>query len=496
MSVTVYFAYASKRRNSTLQATFSQSYDCVFKDATSLDRPTFLLSAGSFAYNLAKWGDRYYFIDDVVSVKNGLWEVSCILDVLATYKAEILASTQYVCYSSQLGDTWLPDTRIPVLKSASIHGGTGSAQIPGVFLTSTGFYCLTVNGKSGCESYALTKANIQALISSVDQWAIDDWTTVMDGLFDPNNPQSFSFQTVENGIESLSKILTQAGAMGNAYQNAPQMIRSCIWLPLNSSNFTTGGSLRLYLGKYDTGIDVPRIKTEPYKNTFTLTIPWTYSDWRRSICETVYLSLPYAGVINLPSDSLTGLNSLEIEMSICALDGGIAYAVKAGGVHPIARYGGSCAVNYMIGINQQSGLGDITQSLMTGAEKTIAVAVDSSIAPQSIAGMVAGVALEGVNTVYQVQSTAESTIPSCIGSVGGAAATGVSQDLAIYVVTHATVVNPADMGATMGRPTMKPLTLSTLTGFCQCANAHISAPAQAAELDAIDAYLNSGFYIE
>ena len=48
----------------------------------------------------------------------------------------------------------------------------------------------------------------------------------------------------------------------------------------------------------------------------------------------------------------------------------------------------------------------------------------------------------------------------------------------------------------MGLPTMKPISLSTLTGFCQCANAHVEAPAQASELDAIDRYLNSGFYIE
>ena len=40
------------------------------------------------------------------------------------------------------------------------------------------------------------------------------------------------------------------------------------------------------------------------------------------------------------------------------------------------------------------------------------------------------------------------------------------------------------------------MALSTLTGYCQCANAHVAAPAMGAELDAIDLYLNSGFYIE
>ena len=52
------------------------------------------------------------------------------------------------------------------------------------------------------------------------------------------------------------------------------------------------------------------------------------------------------------------------------------------------------------------------------------------------------------------------------------------------------------MKQTMGLPTMKPLSLSGLTGYCQCANAHVECAAQANELDAIDYYLNSGFFIE
>ena len=84
MAITVYFANIAKRRNSTLQGTFTTSFDCTLKAACSVDRPTFLVSAASMPYNMAKWDDRYYFIDDVVSVRNGQWEVSCVLDVLAT----------------------------------------------------------------------------------------------------------------------------------------------------------------------------------------------------------------------------------------------------------------------------------------------------------------------------------------------------------------------------------------------------------------------------
>ncbi len=492
MSVTVYFANVSKKRNSTYQGTFNVSYDCTFKAPTSLDRPTFLVSAATMDYNAAKYGDRYYLIDDVVSVRQGQWEVSCILDVLATYKADILASTQYVCYSSEKNSIWLPDTRVPILKSVSYDE---KAFIPGVLIDTGGFYCLTVNGKNGCECYALTKAQLKQLIFNINNWAISDYDKITAGTFDPQNPQTYDFSSVENSIKALSYMMVQSGAIGNSYQNAPQMIRSCIWLPLVSTNFTTG-SVRIFLGDYDTGIDAPMVNSEPYAVDYDITIPWHYNDWRRSICETVYLSLPYAGVIQLTSDSLSSLSSIHVRMSICALDGNIAYSVADPSDKLIGYYGGNCSAPYAIGINQKAGVAEITQTLIAGAEKTVAVAIDSSISPVSMAGSIAGATLEGVNTVYQTANTAMSTHPSCVGSMGGSAGSALAQVISVITVSHPTAIDPDLMVNTMGYPTMKPMSLSGLTGFCQCANAHVAVAAQAREIDAIDTYLNTGFFIE
>ena len=139
---TIYFGSVSKRKNSTLQPTLSSSYDCIIKQPCSIDNPTFVIQDSSFsmAFNYAKWDNTYYFIDSIVSVRNDIWEVSCVIDVLATYKTEILASTQYVCYSSIAGNTWLADTRIPVLKSTTVSKATASM---GIFNTN-GFYVLSV----------------------------------------------------------------------------------------------------------------------------------------------------------------------------------------------------------------------------------------------------------------------------------------------------------------------------------------------------------------
>ena len=109
---------------------------------------------------------------------------------------------------------------------------------------------------------------------------------------------------------------------------------------------------------------------------------------------------------------------------------------------------------------------------------------------------VAGSVFEGFMAGYDVENIRNTTHNSCIGGIGGGAGVGLSLDLKCFTVAHPTVANPSDMQQTMGLPTMKPLQLSQCSGFCQCVNAHVEAPAMAAELDAIDAMLNSGFYIE
>ena len=492
MSVTVYFANVSKKRNSTLQGTFTTSYDCVLKAPTWLDRPTFLVSAATMDYNAAKMGDRYYFIDDVVSVRNGQWEVSCVLDVLATYKTDILASTQYVCYSSYKSSVWLPDSRIPILRTEEYFEQPG--MIPA--FSSAGFYVLTVTGKNGCECYAVSMSDIAALIADIQDWVDDDFAKLLSGQYDPNNPQSYQFDTTEHAVESIGKMLTQSGCVGTAYQNAPQMIRSCIWVPFNESYFhSTAFPKRIYLGTYETQCNAYGLSAAPYSNEVEITIPWKHSDWRRAVCESVYIRLPYAGLIQLAADSLTARSKLTVAYSMCAVDGTVAYQVKADN-HTVGYYAGACAASYAIGINQRAGVGEIVQTAIAGAEKVVSMAVNSSLSPVSGGGAALGIALEGVNTVYSIADTALSTNPSCIGTIGGAASAGLSQSASVIVVAHTTVVEPSAMAATMELPTMKPMSLATLTGYCQCANAHVALAAQAREIDAVDFYLNSGFFIE
>ena len=484
---TVSFGSFAKRRNSTKQPqSLSDQRTVTLKESCSQDRPVFICTGNNFNYNYCMWDSKYYFIDEIISLHNNLIEIHCVMDALATYKSEILASTQFVSYSSQSGGSWLPDTRIPVLKSTQTSRST--ASLASLFNT-TGFYVLSATGKEGCCMYAMDKGQLDALIDSVNTWADD----LMNHIVYDQSGYGYDFSTTETAIESLGKMSIQTGVIGNAYANAPQCIRSCIWVPFFASPFSTTGA-ELYLGNFDTGIHPFTVKAAPVTGSVSVSIPWVHSDWRR-MYDDVYIYLPLAGMIQLSGDSLTNVSSLTIEYSATASDGVVAYTVKAGG-NVIGTFGGQCSANYPIGINQQASAGEIIQSIMSGAENMVNAAINSSISPISMAGSAAGVALEGVNAAYNTANVANSTHPSTIGGVGGGAGSGLDLNVQCYVVSHDTVISPADMKDTMGIPTMQPVLLSTLSGFCQCSNAHVEAPATAGELDALDYYLNSGFFIE
>lgn len=488
MSHTIYAGKIAKRKNSTLQPALSASFDVLLKTPTSLHTPTFTINAASFDHNYLKWGDRYYFVTDVVSRNNSLWEVSAVIDVLATYKADILASTQYVSYSSHKTSDWLSDSRIPLLKNATV-----TTAITGLnfLFTDAGFYVLTAVGENGCKTYGLDSSALARLLQNISNWSDDG---INDIVNDSRN-LGYDFSTAPKAIESLGKMSIQTGFIGNAYSGAPDCIRSCIWVPFFASFFVTGGQGEtIHLGAFDTGEPAWFCKATPESRTATVQIPWQYSDWRRATCEEIYLYLPLVGMVSIPSDEIVNETAINIEWSATATDGCIAYRLTAGS-QVIGTYGANCSVNVPIGISQQASAGEIVQSVIPAVQKTVSGGIHG--ASKGVLGAVGGIAKNAIVGAYDVANVALSRHNTCIGGIGGGAGVGLSLDAKCFSVAHPTVIAPANMAATMGLPTMTPMALSSLTGYCQCANAHVAANgAESQELDEIDAYLNSGFYIE
>ena len=296
-------------------------------------------------------------------------------------------------------------------------------------------------------------------------------------------------------VKTISDAAVATGFTGTAYDNAMSCIRSCIWVPFDFALMPAGsGSSPIMLGTYNTNTNAASVSSKPVTGSFSISIPWQHSDWRRKTCEDVYLYLPLVGMVQLSGDSIISESTITIDWSVTFTDGVICYKVKAGN-QVIGAYSGQCAVNYPIGIAQQASAGEVATSAVQGASKTVSAAISAAAAGGAVGAVVGGLAT-AVGAGFDVVDKLNTTHISTVGNIGGGAGLGLGRDAVCYTVSHETVIAPADMKNTMGLPTMKPMSLSTLTGFCQCANAHVDAPATAGELDAIDYFLNSGFFIE
>lgn len=87
--------------------------DVVLKKDTSVLKPVLLTNDARdvYEYNymyIQEFG-RYYFIDDIVSVNNNLWEISAHVDVLETYKAAILSNQAVIRRQTNKFNTYLND---------------------------------------------------------------------------------------------------------------------------------------------------------------------------------------------------------------------------------------------------------------------------------------------------------------------------------------------------------------------------------------------------
>lgn len=124
------------------------SYDCVLKAGTSVLTPTIILcdtGVNLKGYNymyIADFG-RYYFIDDIVTKNNDVWEVSGHVDVLETYKDQILANTAVIKRQEKQYNLYLDDPEFHTYNYEQIQ----TLKFPANAFDKTLSYVLVCNGE-------------------------------------------------------------------------------------------------------------------------------------------------------------------------------------------------------------------------------------------------------------------------------------------------------------------------------------------------------------
>ena len=511
----VYLYNNTKRLNSTAAApaTFT-TLDCVLKQGTSFINPVLIVNySGVPSFNYMKFEGRYYWITDIVSIKNDLWEIYGRVDVLGTYKGHIQATTAFVLYDSTT-NTQLPDTRLAIKTDCDTY--TATQNMPWSFSSGFGTYLIattgntdemdlttlttTSNNRVGTGVYTIPRNQLKNLGFDVSDWVIGFQTiwntfsttknTINTTYFTPgpdpvenisNFFKGFAL-TVQNGLDYVtgffrlfaSNILGSGSALSN--------IKASYWIPFEVPGTATQTptctySTHLALGNYTDVISGLQEVVDPVITSLpqSVTIPWHYTDWRNVSCTEVMLYIPLIGCINIPSDVVKGHNTLEFTVSLNLYSGALAVEVECDGA-PIGTYGSSCSMPILIG-DSNIDTGSIINTLGAAVTKNYVAAGTSAI--MSFNEMV-----------------------SSVGGLGGGAGSGLDNQVICVCRCHDTSQNPADLIGTIGTPTHQLKTLSG-SGYCQCMNAQVNCgqitgepdPTQT-EIEMINNYLNTGIYLE
>lgn len=454
MNITMYTF--SKKNNSTKQPSGGDQISCMLKENCSILNPVFILKSNNFSYNYCKWDNRYYFVNDIVSLANNYTEYHCSVDVLASWKDSIGSSRQYVTRAGSQSDPYIIDNYYPAKSAATLSKYPLNTLHNAI--VSTGYYVIGVVGGAGASSgavnyYAVTESDMQDLLNFM-----------------------FSITTYDIDVDEISENLQKA------LINPFQYIVSANWFP---GSMPAGTPVHIKFGWWETGsgqgagvLLSSSSRTETHSMVLNMT---SYKHPKDILLGMNFLSFPpytrmlldfymfgtvpldplwfplYSGNIIVNIDRFTGIGELVIQNDSSA----VVYKSTA-----------------QMGVPVQ--LAQLSQNLVSSAISGIEGVI--SIAQGRIASGAAGVASALDTAMPQMATT---------GSNGSNIAYNTIPSITF---THYDITNIDK--SHFGAPLCQNKQLNTLTGFIMCESPDIDIPGTETERNEINSYMASGFFYE
>ena len=458
----------SKRINSTKTPSNSISYTdktFVYKQPTSIENPTLLLTSYDASYNYAKIGSKYYYIIDVRIVTANTFEVDLDIDVLATYKSEIGATSAFVEYSSSDYSVNLADPRIST--GVQVNKPSTSATL---FSNTSG--CIVIR--------TVSATDLDAIVGLSSAYAINDVGAggIVDALYS------------NSVLQDLSYILN------NPYES----IISAHWVPFT----TTGTSGYVCLGRVPTGVGGIKLGTETTKSPtkYTLTLPWHNGDFRDFAPYSQWeLYLPFYGTIALDPLKLQGHATMDVWVIADVLSGQVSYMIECGTL--MQEFVAETAVP--LPVSQTTG--QRPQGIATAMAGLGAVAVGVASAFVS-GGATIPMLASTIGGVTAMASGIVNSFGQSYGSKGGvggyasgnqvikSGATSYCRDIVLTQRQQVLSTEPSNLAPICGRPLMSVRTISSLSGYVKCASASVEINGYETEKEKVNSYVNGGFYYE
>lgn len=425
--------------------------NCTLKGECSVMNPVFELGSASYGLvEYVKWENNYYFVTDITMGINNYVIIHCTLDVLATWKDQILTNTAFVAYSSSNYDVDILDNRIAKNVNITKKRAIQSSPFSGSCILVT-----TVSQIDGVASYAVNTDSFYAILDQIlgDQGIIQD------------------LQEMFGGVN--------------------QGMVSAIQVPLDRTVFPDASGTDVMIGTYDTQDFGYRTRGYYTKRT-SIEIPWGYSDFRRcSEFTQIELALPFIGTVTIEPDSIMGEDTINIHMVCSAVTGNVGYSVSAGN-KIIGIYSGTFGRQIPLASSQtdvQGAMRGISQQI-SGASRGIFGGATGNAA----AGLSGAVEMcNGVANTWLALNTHNFTT---VGGMGGNYGENLIPSYQLTVSSRSTVTEPSSITASNGRPCFKELALNTLSGYVETIGFSFETNAISQVRDKINEMMDSGVYIE
>lgn len=456
----VNFYKINKKVNSTLipSGTGTQ-VSVVLKSPSSIINPRFELNQYlDVNYCYVAEFNRYYFINEI-RYENPLWIYSCNVDVLASFKTEIGASTKYVLRSASNYDLTIRDNLYPNKADFTNSVSTIAPSVP----FNSGYVVVGVLGNNsntnGITYYQTTPVGYSTLISKLLTEADGyDWGDLTQGVI-------------------------------NSIMNPFQYLVSARWYP---EPFVADGQTTIKAGLWDSTvnagiIDSSNSQTSTFSSTGRMNIP----KHPKASTRGEYLNLsPYTKI-----SLISGLfGTIDLDTSLLIESDTMYFTLYK----DYAEGNGRLVINDNSGVNATT-IADI--KFKYGVDLPITANASGSgllSMATGIGGVALGVATGGVSLAIGgalgfIGGAMNELHPSVAinGGLGGILLHSASTYLeaVFYDILDEDLVNK-------GRPLCTMRTLNTLSGYIQCEEGNIDSNATEQEKESIANYLTSGFYYE
>lgn len=504
----------NKKPNSTaIPSIVGSRYNCSMKTVSSLLAPVIDIADTKgtgeiplFNYAYIKDFDRYYFIDDV-SWSQGIWSISMHVDVLASFRDDIMNSRQYVLRSASNANLYLPDMVYTTYvdgshyrKSAVVNTVYRYRPLDGTWISAS-YFDRTIS--DGCVCIGVVTGTLTGIT----------YYTMSTSAF-----QTFLNKAFNLTPSNMSDLQT---GTANAVFDPIQYITYVRWFPVAPLATTkdpevTSISIGAEPVTFTDMTDLPRQWSggTVQRFRFNVSLPvhpdsTVYPYLKMSPFSEYSLNFQPFGNIPLDSTKLMGYDSVTCQWDVDYCTGTCRLNIFAGGTDSdaliyteVADYGVVLPIS-TLKMDWKAGL---AMSAMTWLKtNTLMGSSDEPVLRQLIAeGSVSQADLDAAGVTIGNTNLLDKIMDATGAALGTVATKGTAGSFLSYnaggpYVSLWYLKQTAHDNDRYGSPLCRNTRLDQLSGFCLCSNATVTFSTKnpiSNEQNSIFRYLNSGVYLE